>query len=381
MLVGLSALTFCVALFFLVYYVRGVGQLREFSELPLPEVESRAWPKLSIIIAALNEESTIERGLSSVLALNYPNLEILVIDDRSTDRTGAILDAIAAKHPHLNVHHIKELPKGWLGKNHAMAYGAKHATGEYLLFTDADVVFEKNCLLRAMGVIQRDRLDHLTASPFVDVEGFWINLSIAMFTIFFNIYLRPWKARDPKSKAGIGIGAFNLMSREIYERMGTVKAIAMRPDEDIRMGMLLKSIGARQELVIGKKVISVKWYETVADMVRGLEKNIFAGLNYNIWALYFFSIPMILFCIVPFFAVFLTTGLTQFLYSLTLLIFVGFYYFSSRYRRGPWWHGFFFSIGSILHLYIMWRSSLKTIRQGGIYWRGTFYSLKDLKGI
>jgi len=379
MALWLAAVTLGVALFFLVFYVGGVSQLREFARLPLPDMSTREWPRVSVIICALNEEATIERGLESILALNYPNLEIILIDDRSTDRTGLILDNMAAMSPHLKVFHLTELPKGWLGKNHAMAYGAKRAVGDYLLFTDADVVLEKNVLLRAINHMQTQPLDHLTSSPFVDVEGFWINLSVAMFTIFFNIYMRPWKARDPKSKAGIGIGAFNLMTREIYERMGTIKAIAMRPDEDIRMGMLLKSIGARQELVVGKNVISVKWYETVSEMIHGLEKNIFAGLNYNFWLLVFFSIPMTLFCIVPLFALFLTTGVTQLMYVLTILCFVGFYYVTSRYRCGPWWPGFFFSIGSILHLYIMWRSTLKTLRQRGIYWRGTFYSLRELK--
>src|SRR4051794_34255043 len=129
-LMGLALLTLGVALGFLIFYVHGVLQLTQLRDLPLPALKDRAWPKVSVIIAALNEESTIEKGLESVLALNYPNLEIIVLNDRSTDRTGEILSEMARKHPQLRTFHITELPSGWLGKNHALYYGAERATGD-----------------------------------------------------------------------------------------------------------------------------------------------------------------------------------------------------------------------------------------------------------
>src|SRR3569832_996684 len=125
-------------------------------------------PRVSIVIPARNEERNLEEALRSILALDYDNLEIDVVDDRSTDRTGEILDRMAAAEPRLRIVHVRELPPGWLGKNHALWLGAEKATGEYLLFTDADIVMDPSTLRRAVGLMLSDGLDHLPASPEIE---------------------------------------------------------------------------------------------------------------------------------------------------------------------------------------------------------------------
>jgi hypothetical protein len=116
----------------------GVRSIRFLRDIPLPGIADRL-PRLSVVIAARDEAAAVEQALSSVLLQQYPDFEVVVVDDRSTDGTGAILDRMAEREPRLRVVHVDAVPAGWLGKNHALHLGAQGATGELILFTDADV--------------------------------------------------------------------------------------------------------------------------------------------------------------------------------------------------------------------------------------------------
>src|SRR3954452_1043165 len=168
----MAAVLFLLALATLLAHVatavrvyRGARSIRALRDLP---PLAAPLPRVSIIIPARNEERNLEEALRSVLALDYDDLEIDVADDRSTDRTGEILDRMAAANPRLRVVHIRELPSGWLGKNHALELGGRKATGDYLLFTDADIVMEPTALRRAVGAMERDGIDHLAVSPEIE---------------------------------------------------------------------------------------------------------------------------------------------------------------------------------------------------------------------
>jgi len=137
----------------------GMRKIRKLIDLS-PEYDGQ-WPRVSVIVAARNEERDIETGLRSLLQLDYEDLEILVVNDRSTDRTGEILDRIADEYPRLRVIHLSEIPDGWLGKNHALYHGATIATGQLILFTDADVVMESTVLRRAVAYLIKWEIDHL----------------------------------------------------------------------------------------------------------------------------------------------------------------------------------------------------------------------------
>ncbi|HEX2187521.1 MAG TPA: glycosyltransferase family A protein, partial [Longimicrobiaceae bacterium] len=184
--------------------LRGARSLRRLHEVPpVPGAEA---PPLSVVIAARDEARNIEPALASVLAQRYGPLEVVVVDDRSEDATGAILDRMAAADPRLRVEHVSELPRGWLGKNHALHVGAAGARGEYLLFTDADVVMEPDALARAVGYVRAHGIDHLAAGPRVEMPSLALRVFVVLFTLFFSIAFRPWKVRDPRSPAHIGVG-------------------------------------------------------------------------------------------------------------------------------------------------------------------------------
>lgn len=336
-------------------------------------------PSVSIIIAARNEERGIEPALRSVLRQQGERIEVVVIDDRSDDATGAILDRIAVGEPRLRVVHVTELPAGWLGKNHALWLGAQAAQGELLLFTDADVVMQPDTVLRAARYLADEGLDHLTVAPRVIMPGALLQAFGVVFTIMFSFFTRPWKVRDPRSKAYVGIGAFNLVRADTYRRIGTHRAIAMRPDDDVKLGKLVKKNGGAQEFVIGAEMISVEWYHSVREAVRGLRKNGFAGVDYRLSVVVFATVSHVVFIIWPFLAVWMTDGWTRALYAAAIGIMLLMYAGSAAAQGTPVWHGILFPVASAMFIYVIWNATVYALVNRGIEWRGTHYPLDELK--
>jgi glycosyltransferase involved in cell wall biosynthesis len=336
-------------------------------------------PKVSVIIAARNEARKIEAALRSILAQDYPNLEFVVVDDRSTDDTGIILDRLAEMDTRVRVVHITELPKGWLGKNYALHSGAERATSELLLFTDADVVMERSVISRAVAYLHHNEIDHLAITPQLQMPGTLLCMFGGAFALFFGLYAKPWKARDPKSPRHIGIGAFNLVRAEAYRAIGGHRAIAMRPDDDMKLGKLLKKHGFHQDLVLSGGLITVEWYGSLGELVRGLEKNAFAGVEYSLAVVVASSIAQLVVFVWPLVALILTHGATWWL-NVAIVSSLAVLYMDNAHCHGAKrWHCVGFPVTAILFQYIIWRATLKTLVNNGIDWRGTHYSLPELK--
>jgi glycosyltransferase involved in cell wall biosynthesis len=338
-------------------------------------------PLVSLLVAARDEERGIAAALQSLLRLDYPHYEIIAVDDRSTDRTGAILDELAAQSGgRLRAVHITELPDGWLGKNHAHAEAARAAAGSLLLFTDADVVFQPTVLSRAVHLLQRNRLDHLTLGPDVGSRGsLLLAVTVNFFAFCFAIFMKPWKAIDPKSRRHVGIGAFNLVRADAYRRVGGHEPIRMRPDDDIKLGKILKQAGARQQVAAGNGLLSVDWYHSVGEFVGGLQKNTFASLGYNT-ALAVGGIAFtFLTHLWPYAAVVLTHGTTRLLNAaiigLQLLILAAISWAS---ERRPWL-ALGYPIAAAIFLYTVASATVRTLANDGIDWRGTHYPLARLR--
>jgi cellulose synthase/poly-beta-1,6-N-acetylglucosamine synthase-like glycosyltransferase len=345
----------------------------------LPPADPARMPSVSIVIAARNEERGIEPALRSVLGQRGERIEVIVVDDRSDDATGAILDRMAAENPRLHVVHVRELPAGWLGKNHALWLGAHAASGELLLFTDADVVMKPDTVLRASNYLSAEKLDHLTVAPRVIMPGVMLKAFGVVFTIMFSFFTRPWKARDPRSRSHIGIGAFNLVRADTYRRIGTHRAIAMRPDDDVKLGKLVKKNGGVQEMVIGAELVSVEWYHSVREAVRGLRKNGFAGVDYRLSLVMLATLVNLLFFIWPFAAVWVTDGWTRVLYAAAVALMLLMYAGSAAAQGSPAWYGILFPAASAMFIYIVWNATLYALVNRGIEWRGTHYPLDELK--
>jgi glycosyltransferase involved in cell wall biosynthesis len=336
-------------------------------------------PKVSVIVAARDEGPHIERALQSLLAQQYASFEIIAIDDRSADDTGAILDRMASKNPRLRVIHVTELPPHWLGKNHALHAGAAVATGEYLLFTDADVVFAPDALARGVAFARARKADHLTVGPELESPSLLLTLVVTFFTLGFMGYYRPWHAEDPKRQEHIGIGAFNLVRASLYREFGGHSKIALRPDDDIKLGRLVKLAGGRQLVAGGTGVIRVRWYATVGELGRGLRKNTFAGLHYNLPFAIAAIIAQLVVNVWPFVALFVTSGPVWWLNAASALVLMTMFALVARGVGSKPWLAIGYPIAALIFVYIVIVAVWTTVSRGGIEWRGTFYSLTELK--
>jgi glycosyltransferase involved in cell wall biosynthesis len=339
-------------------------------------------PALSVILAARDEERSVSDSVESILAQDYPGtLEVIAVNDRSTDRTGEILDELATQHPgRLRVSHLESLPAGWLGKTHALYAGAGEAKGEWLLFTDADVVFSPGCVTRAVRYATENGLDHLTLPPEIVCKSVLLRSFVASFTLVFEMTQRPWRARDPGTREHVGVGAFNLIRKEVYEKIGTHRAISMRPDDDMRLARLVKGHGFRQGVAYGVGLISVEWHQTLPEAVRGLSKSMFPGVDYRIDTTAFGMLALFLTNVLPAFYLF-SPKTTGNLCRMHLLSTILVYAYRARHlgEELPWWYALLHPIGICVFIYAMLRSATTIIVNGGVEWRGTRYSLKELK--
>ncbi len=355
--------------------LRSIPQL---SDLPLPPADARL-PSISLIAPARNEERNIESAMRTMLAIDYPSLQITIVNDRSTDQTGEILDRLAASEPRLKVVHIHDLPAGWLGKNHANHLGAQAATGDWLLFTDADVLFEPTAVKRGIQYALTHHLDHLAVAPDCQMQPLLLRAYVIAFMLLFTMFLRTWRVKEPRDPAHVGIGAFNLIRTAVYHGIGGHHKIAMRPDDDLKLGKLVKLHGFRQYLAYGRDMIVVEWYPTVWEMVRGLEKNMFSGLDYRLEIVLGATLSLASGHLLPFAAPFFTPQPACWLFAATAAIYWSLAVFVAFEFRQPWYVGLLYPVAVATFLFVMLRATTLNLWQGGLQWRGTFYSLKELR--
>jgi glycosyltransferase involved in cell wall biosynthesis len=373
-LAALTALVWVAATLDAGLGMRKVRRLRD-----IPPIDPGRAPSVTVVVAARNEEDKIAPALASLLAQDYPHLTVLVVNDRSTDQTGAIVERLAAGSERLKVIHLQTLPGGWLGKNHALQRGAEAADSEWVLFTDADVVMEPTVVARAMEYAVREGLDHLTIAPKLVMPGAVLDAFAGTFAVFFARLAKPWKARDPKSRRHVGIGAFNLVRASAYESVGGHRRIAMRPDDDLKLGKVVKDAGLRQDLVIGEGMVSVEWYATIREAVRGLEKNTFAGLEYSVARVVGATLISLAVDVWPFAAVLVTDGPTRWLNLLSATLAMATYVASTRASGTRPAYALVYPFATLLILFIVVRSTVIALRNGGIRWRDTVYSLEELR--
>jgi len=234
--------------------------------------EPQHWPKLSVIVPACNEADDLEQAARTLLEEDYPHLEIVLVDDRSTDATGAIIDRLAASDPRVRAIHVTELPDGWLGKVHALDRGFRESTGEFVLFTDADVHIKPGTLRSAVAYCLHHNLDHLAGLPQLWPTSFPLSSVIATFIREFLAMTRPWAVGDPKSRAFIGIGAFNLVRRTAFEATEGFAWLRMEVADDMGVGYMMKKSGARCGVVSAVGYVGLHWYRSMGQAVRGAEK-------------------------------------------------------------------------------------------------------------
>lgn len=345
----------------------------------VPPLEGPALPRVSILFAACNEEEKLPGALATMLALDYPDYEIIAGNDRSTDATGRILDDAARRDPRLRVIHNRALPPGWLGKTHALHRAAEAATGEWLVFTDADVHFAPDLLRRAVALATGRGWDHLALLPSVVLHGFWEKVLMSYFELGLVLLLKPWRVADPKSKRFMGGGTFQLLRRAAHRALGGHRKLAMEVVDDLKLGKLAKRSGFRSGVVFGEGRVRVRWHAGVRNIIRGTEKNFFPGADYSVAkviaqlaALFFGSVFPLL--VLPF-----ADGPARAAAGVAVAMPMLMHGYVARIERHSALYGLTHPAGAMLFAWMLVRSTVRTLRRGGIEWRGTFYPLDDLR--
>ncbi len=339
-------------------------------------------PRVSIIVPARNEEKDIAATLAGLLALDYSNYEVIAVNDRSTDATGPRMDEVAdspAAHGLLRVVHVAELPSGWMGKTHAMWTAAAQATGDWLLFTDADVLFKPDSVRRVVAYAEAEKADHVVLFPRMIMKRPGERMMIAFFQALFVFGHRPWKVADPNARDHMGVGAFNMVRRPVYDAVGTYRALRMEVLDDMKLGKVIKNAGYAQRNVFGEDLISLRWAKGAFGIVDNLTKNFFAVLSFQWLRTVAVILGLAFLNLGPFLGVWLAHGWARLPYAIALLSLFAIYWgMSGRSDVAPYYF-FLHPVSTTLFMYTLTRSMVLTIRQDGIVWRGTKYSLEELR--
>lgn len=377
----------------------------EVTDLTQPEWNpspDTALPSLTIVVPARNEEAEIEAALRSLLQLNYPQYQIIAVNDRSTDQTGAIMERLAAEPASagkLHVLHVRDLPSGWLGKVHAMwlgsqgnaaqingsqrnaaqGNGAQQTASEWLLFTDADCVFHPDSLRRAVYYAGKTSTDHLVLFPTAHMKTVGERMMIGFPQVMSIFAMRPWKVRDPKARDHIGVGAFNLIRRSAYDAIGTYEALRLEVVDDLKLGETIKKAGLRQDVVFGRDLVSLRWAVGAAGVVANLEKNLFAFLKFRISLVLAVCALTFFLCVCPFLGVFLAPGWAKAGFVAAIIMIALAYTLSGRYMGNSALLFVTCPIAALVFNFAALQSAFLALRDGAITWRGTKYRLVELK--
>jgi glycosyltransferase involved in cell wall biosynthesis len=339
-------------------------------------------PLVSIVVPARNEERDIEQSLARLLELDYDNYEVIAVNDRSTDRTGEIMEMVGARpaaHDRLRVIHHRDLPAGWLGKTHAMWTAANEARGEWLLFTDADVQFKPDSVRRAVAYSEAERADHVVLFPQMIMKRPGEFMMIAFFQTMFVFGHRPWKVADPRSKDHMGVGAFNMIRRSTYDAVGTYEALRMEVLDDMKLGKVVKNAGFAQRNVFGEDLISIRWARGARGVVENLTKNFFAVLSFQWWRTLVAAFGLAFLNLMPFLGVWLAHGWERLPYAIAVgsmfLIYLG----MSWRSKVPAYYFLLHPVSTALFVYTLLLSMCHALWNDGIIWRGTRYPLEELR--
>ena len=240
-------------------------------------------PLVSILIPARNEEHRVLSDcVRSILAQDYERFEVVAVNDRSTDRTRAILEELARGDERVRVIEGEELPVGWLGKPYAMQQAVVLARGEWVLATDADMIFDRRALRTAMDYLLKAKGDAMTLIPHFEAHSFWERVMtptwgwvFLMFSIFFRI-------SNPKTQRAAGIGGFFLMRREVLDRIGGYAALKDEVLEDVRLAEMLKRSGARLFTEHAPALLRTRMYSNFREMWECSTKNWFSGMWFSL---------------------------------------------------------------------------------------------------
>jgi hypothetical protein len=348
---------------------------------PLPALDAlppddAAATRVSIVVAARDEAEGLEASVRGFLAQRDVPIEVIVASDRSVDGTVAIVRRLAAEDARVRLVEIAALPERWLGKTHALHLGARVATGDWLLFTDADCHLSPDVIARALRLAARDRVDHvaLTPSPITATIGgyAWHYVFLASLIDWFA------RANQDAPEGYVGFGAFNLVRASTYRAFGGHEALRLTVLDDVRLGLLVRRAGGKCRGFLGGRDTRCHWGTTLGQGIRLTEKNYFAAIHYRGGVAWGLGIVVTLLwagvgaALASGTVLGLVSALSGGLLALPAIVF-------SRRLHWPIAGALLAPIVHSLAVYAVVRSALLTWRRGGVQWRDTFYPLPLLR--
>lgn len=340
--------------------------------------ESIVYPDLSVCIPARNEERGIQACLESLLHQDYPKFEVIVVDDNSTDKTGQILLSMKKQYPNLVFIHGKKLADGWVGKPYALHQAYERSKGQYLLFTDADLVYQPYALKSAMHeMISRD-LDLLTLMPAAIFGSFWERAIQPVVFGFIAALTRFRKINSASYQNAMGFGAFLLFKKESYQRIGGHLSVRKEILEDVMLAKNAKFNRLCMFVADGKKLFSIRMYYSFKEIWVGWRKNLFFAMKGSVMKTLQYSIVILCFILTPYFVVlgniwagsgFIWITLSLLASMLTLITGLVLCYELNLEKKNI----FLFPLGAIVMVAMMFNSMIHVIFLGRTEWRGRTY--------
>jgi len=382
----LSTLAMAVGLY-LAWLVHGrnlLGIVVDPGAGQLESVPAEEFPLISIIVPARNEARNIRHNIQLLLEQTYPNYELIVVDDRSTDGTSEILHELGEVHPRLRVVGGAELPEGWAGKPHALVQGVQAARGEWLCFIDADTFAHPRLLSSAYHQALKSGADLFSIFTEQELGSFWERVVLPLVFLGLSFGFPPERVNDPAKPDAIANGQFILIKRQVYEKVGGHTAVKGHIDEDKAIATLVKGAGFCLVLADGRRVASTRMYTSLPEMWEGWTKNIYLGLLDRLWLLFFGALLGL------FVAILLPLWLAGGIYWLTVggnlpalvvtseAIILWAYLVWKRVgacRRFhiPLWYAFTFPLGAFIFTAMMMASAYNVISGRGVHWKGRRY--------
>jgi chlorobactene glucosyltransferase len=372
---------------FIVYWLHNQYHLDIVVEASPPPANA---PLISVCVPARNEERNIRACVEAILGQDYPNFEVIALDDRSTDATPEILRQLATPDDRLRVIDGTPLPKGWAGKPHALFQAAAAAQGEWLCFVDADTFLSPNTLSSSSTKAIETQADMFTIMTFQILGSFWEKAVMPLVMTALSVGFSPRKVNDPNSKDAIANGQFILIRRSVYDAIGGHESVKDQIVEDKAIAEQVKWNGYRLIVASGYAVARTRMYTSLSEMWEGWTKNIYLGLHDrpSLMLLGVVGAFLALFAavILPMWPVFgilwcLRGGgwLALIVVSQSLILWMIVIYARARVSTGMGispWYAFTLPLGSAVFAAMMITSAWKVLSGQGIVWKGRRYAPK-----
>ncbi|HCA88899.1 MAG TPA: hypothetical protein DEO98_00865 [Legionellales bacterium] len=338
-----------------------------------------SYPTISIIVPIHNEEKHLEQAMTSLCQSAYPHFEIIAVNDRSTDNSALILARLQRRFKCLRVLTITQLPAHWLGKTHALQKGLEHAIGDFIIFTDADVIFAPQLLQQAIAYMLEHQLEHLTLPPYLLLQHFFMRWYMPFQLFVMLLAMRPWRVGNENTPHALGIGAFNCVTKRALTEIGFMQHLALNPVDDMGLARLLKKQKIRQGFANPQHLLQLEWYGSLQALARGLEKNIFAFFDYSIVKCGLVLLAYSSLFFLPFILLGSSHTVLVGCSSMTIILILSMLIAIYQQLNVSPWYALLYPLAACINLLIGARAILLGFWRGGINWGGQFRSLTQLK--